>query len=329
MVRPRIDFKYSKRNHNQGPQAGNQNQTPQNLQDSYKYNVRYVHQSHGNLCGDACLEMMFDFFSLAPINPTNLKLLQNTPPRLFEKDVIKYRTLPEDKRRDAAIAIFDRYISDRANPASSIRDHLIRRNQLGEVGRVEEIVEDGRLLKQRRDEQFGGFSLKKRWQRHKTKAEGYLATATTTLFDNLLLEVKQIASLEFINNPRGIAEGLTPEEDELLANNRSLSELGFECMDVPNGISAGLLEILLDQRGPIMTTRNIRVIGIKTGHWILVIGKRYVGNTLEFIYHDPFSGSNMAHDGVTLAAWMDHPADYIVMKRDDQLNQTYVRQRRI
>ncbi|MFM7591491.1 MAG: hypothetical protein ACKO85_06815, partial [Isosphaeraceae bacterium] len=103
----------------------NSAQTVQDLQESYKYKVRYIHQAHGNLCGDACMEMIFDFFSLGQITPANLKLLQNTPPRLFEKEVNKYRTLGEDKRRDAAIAIFDRYLSVGADQANSIRDILL------------------------------------------------------------------------------------------------------------------------------------------------------------------------------------------------------------
>ncbi|MFM7316079.1 MAG: hypothetical protein ACKO5E_03970 [bacterium] len=274
------------------------------------------------------MEMIFDFFSLGQITPANLKLLQNTPPRLFEKEVNKYRTLGEDKRRDAAIAIFDRYLSVGADPANSIRDILLERNQQGEIGRIEEICENGRLLKQQRDQKYGGFSLIKRIQRHNTKNEGFLAGATPNLFDNIVNEAKQIASLEFINNPRGMMDGMYYDSNTLIRPNQTLDDLGFEQINLDYGITAETLGWYLDQRGPVISQRSISVYGYRSGHYIIIIGRRFSGGISEFLYHDPFSGSNMAQEEGTVAGWLD-PGDFLIVRKDDQNNQNYVRQRRI
>jgi len=333
----------SRRDHGNGVQQGN---------TGYRYRVQYIHQYHMNMCGDACVEMLLRFFNLPlltdPSHLTNVKLSDRKHEAdRFRREVQAYRSLAQDKRRDAAVALFEKYFGDKPRREDELRGHIPGdANSQAELVKVHEVVNNCILVKQQRDRDFGG--LLNRWQRHKTKADGYVQEATPALFDGLLEAVAkgnaaQLLPARMKHNPRGPMIGV--DEDQLWTNPGvlNLKNRGMRQDPVHLGVTEETLRTTLDHHGPIMVgvnMGNIRWAGVTlardVGHWILLTGyETPPGGThaTRFFFHDPYAGANRSYSTAELCnqrlikqTSLDDPSSYMYYRECQDL--AYLQARR-
>ena len=277
---------------------------------SFKYSVRFMHQNHVNLCGDSCLEMLLDFFDMKNNRSDNIQPLLSgagAQTKDFEGKVAKYRKLAQDKRRDEAVSIFDKFLS--AYTPSSLAAHFVSRTDVAELDRVTTVCAECRNKKQARDAQYGGGGFAQRWQRHKTKTQGFVDAATPDLFDRSLQIVKSAGSHEMRNNPRGIMEGIDIEEGIEEGRIQGLRNVDPKQFGPTASSTAEGLKSLLKTFGPVIA---VKPFNKGSNHYILLTGIRELNVGFDVIYHDPWAGANKSVSSATMGGW--------ILEADDKLS---------
>lgn len=260
----------------------------QNIEPTLQYMVPFVGQNHGNLCGDASAMMVYRWAAWPTPHAKNLAIdgFWNTSGKAFFHDTERYKMLAVDKLRDEAVRIFNKYLTA-DSPDSIIRTCNIE-IQADAYQALKAKIDECVARKAQRDRDYGG--IMNRWERHKTKAQGYVVGPD--LFQPL---VKALCSAffasdrvgELIHNPR-----LTPftgqSTDEFL-----LTYPEFENCEVRT--SAGSLRAALQISGPLvcamMARQNSGFFAGLFGHNVVITGFRLRDDA--FFYHDPWRGPNL------------------------------------
>lgn len=267
-------------------------QVPQNP-DIY-YRVPYVNQVHGNLCADSTATMLLRWANRGNL-ANNLAIQRKHWENECDfRDALKeFRKLPEDKLRDRAVGIFDRFLAPNAPRSIVASSNLQGTQQLIRLGNT---IQTCRNVKAQRDQKYGGDvgffgNLVNRWDRHTTKAQGFVA-GTVTAFD----PVEKLVTRHWANsdvkggmyeNPRGIFDGL--EWDDVMA----MFPNQFKDDDPPSlGDDRYLYFDALTVYGPLMILISFgtEICGRKVNHWVLVTGIK--DDTL--VYHDSWRGANLS-----------------------------------
>jgi len=279
-------------------------------------NVPFVFQTHGNLCGDAAAAMLLRWAARDPqqiqdenrraaMLADNLILIPNGPwgeDAAFQREVRSYQKLAEDKLRDRAIALYEKFLAEHAlhriwslrqardqipsEDARNLRDEVVMQSEA--VGRI---IAGYRDIKAERDRRYGGptsvlktiWSPVKRWERHKTKRDGF---GERNAFNDLYNALRAYwwrnpqVSIGARRNPRGIFRG---------ADIGHLVEwYGLSFFD---GLELETEQILRHFLTNLLTENPVAVVISTTGpilHWIVVVGIH--GD--QVFYHDPWRGQN-------------------------------------
>lgn len=267
--------------------AYNLQDNAQNTEPTLQYIVPFVGQNHGNLCGDASAMMLYRWASIPTKHSRNLAIdgFWNTSGISFFRDTERYKMLPVDKLRDEAVKIFNKYL--KPDSADSIISNCNIEIQANAYQALKNQIDECVLRKAQRDRDYGG--IMNRWERHKTKAEGYVVGPD--LFRPLVDEICKafFASsrvAELIYNPR-----LTPftglSIDDFL-------ELYSEFENCEVRTSAASLRGALQMAGPLVCALRAKpgsgFFLSLVQHFIVITGYREQGDA--FFYHDPWRGPN-------------------------------------
>ena len=281
----------------------------QNAEPSLQYIVPFVGQHHGNLCGDASAMMLYRWAAIPTPHARNLAIdgFWNTSGKAFFQETERYKMLPIDKLRDEAVKIFNKYLLP-DSPNSIITNCNIE-IQAAAYQALKSRIDECVLRKTQRDQDYGG--ILKRWERHKTKAEGYVVGAD--LFKPLVDELCKafFASdrvAELINNPR-----LTPFSgisiDEFF-------ELYPEFENCQVTTSANSLRMAIETSGPLICALGARpnsgFFVSLIQHFIVITGFRQQGDA--FFYHDPWRGANKCIFWSELATRVHTREDFFRLK---------------
>lgn len=259
----------------------------QNTEPTLQYLVPFVGQRHGNLCGDATAMMIYRWAAWPTPHSRNLAIdgFWNTSGKSFFQETERYKMLPIDKLRDEAVRIFNKYLLVNS-PASIITTCNIN-TQTDSYQALKAKIDECVARKAQRDQDYGG--IMNRWQRHKTKAEGYVVGPD--LFESL---IKALCNTffasdrvgELLNNPRLTPFSGLSIEDFLTAYPE------FETCEVRN--SANSLRGFLRTCGPLACSMSASPdSGFFTSliqHFVVITGFREQGDA--FFYHDPWRGPN-------------------------------------
>lgn len=259
----------------------------QNTEPTLQYLVPFVGQHHGNLCGDATAMMIYRWAAWPSPQSRNLAIdgFWNTSGKSFFQDTERYKMLPIDKLRDEAVRIFRKYLLP-DSPSSIIVSCNIE-IQADAYQTLKSKIDECVARKAQRDHDYAG--IMNRWERHKTKAQGYVVGPD--LFESLVQALCNafFASNrvgELINNPRLTPFSGLSSEDFLIAYPE------FENCEVRT--SAASLRGALQTSGPLACVMNS---GPDSGfftsliqHFVVITGFREQGDA--FFYHDPWRGPN-------------------------------------
>lgn len=274
---------FSKKDHKQVPQKP----------DIY-YRVPYVNQVHGNLCADTTATMLLRWANRGNL-ASNLAIQRKHWENECEfRDALKdFRKLAEDKLRDRAIGIFERFLTPNA-PRSIVGSS----NLLGtpELTQLTNTIQTCRNVKAQRDQKYGGDAgffgnLINRWDRHTTKTEGFV-TGIVSAFD----PIEKLVSHHWANsdvkggmyeNPRGLFDGLGWKAVMAMFPNQFKDDEPPHRDDDPAEYLAALTFY-----GPLMITVffGTEICGRKVYHWVLVTG---IKNDM-LLYHDSWRGANLS-----------------------------------
>lgn len=282
----RVPFKlggFSKKDHKQVPQNP----------DIY-YRVPYVNQVHGNLCADATATMLLRWANRGNL-ANNLAIQRKHWENECEfRDALKdFRKLAEDKLRDRAIGIFERFLTPNA-PRSIVASSNLQATQ--ELTQLANTIQTCRNVKAQRDQKYGGDAgffgnLINRWDRHTTKTQGFVA-GIVSAFD----PIEKLVTHHWANsdvkggmyeNPRGLFDGLGWRAVKELFPNQFKDDEPPRIGDNRYDYSAAL-----SVYGPLMIVVSFgtEIFGRKVSHWVLVTGIK--DDTL--LYHDSWRGANMS-----------------------------------
>lgn len=259
----------------------------QNTEPTLQYLVPFVGQHHGNLCGDASAMMLYRWAAWPTPLARNLAIdgFWNTSGKAFFQATERYKMLAVDKLRDEAVRIFKKYLLPES-PDSIISNCHIE-IQADAYQALKAKVDECVARKEQRDRDYAG--IMNRWQRHITKAQGYVVGPD--LFQPL---VKALCSAffasdrvgELIYNPR-----LTPFSG-ISRNNFLVTYPEFENCELRR--SAGSLRAALQMSGPLVCSMGARpdsgFITSLIQHFVVITGFRQQGDA--FFYHDPWRGPN-------------------------------------
>lgn len=252
------------------------------------YAVPFIGQNHGNLCADASVGMLLRWAGIYDVNDENLNVfsMMSGSLGLFIKSVQRFERLAEDKLRNEAIRIYDEFLAPGSLKCIVESEEIDQSSD--EYQYLTVIINQCRTVKAARDQQYGGgFSLRKRWQRHVTKREGMIIHKYT--FREFISSIKHKYingpyTSEFSKNPRSLPfQPMTMSELRSKPYFHKLKETKFSTLkNLCDDIYCGGPIVVVVQNNPVVP------------HAILLKG--FDTSLSQFLIHDPWRGRNRGLD---------------------------------
>jgi hypothetical protein len=252
------------------------------------YAVPFIGQNHGNLCSDASIGMLLRWAGIYDVYDENLNVfsMMSGSLGLFIKSVHRFERLAEDKLRNEAIKIYDEFLAPGSLKCIVESEEIDQSSD--EYQYLTVIINQCRTVKAARDLQYGGgFSLRRRWQRHVTKREGMIIHKYT--FREFISSIKNKYingpyTSEFSKNPRSLPfQPMTMSELRSKPYFPKLKETKFSTLtNLCDDIYCGGPVVVVVQNNPVVP------------HAIVLKG--FDTSLRQFLIHDPWRGRNRGLD---------------------------------